>query len=349
VYSTVYQTNRQIALWLFVCCAMIAIMVMLGGLTRLTHSGLSMVEWKPLTGWLPPLNAIEWQATFERYQQYPQFLKLNQGMDVEGFKSIFWLEYLHRVWGRLIGFVFLIPFLYFLLAGKLRGGMVPKFLVMFVLGGLQGGLGWYMVKSGMVDHPDVSHFRLAAHLGAAFFIYAYIFWTALGLYFSGQQPLGKKLTDKRPEILATLLLVLVFTTVMSGALVAGLDAGLAFNTFPKMGGQWLPDGLLMLSPPIKNAFDNLITVQFNHRVLAMIVFLSLTIFWIYAIRKNLPARVRLALHCMMLVLIAQVTLGISTLLLAVPVHLASAHQMGALLLFTSVLWVNYELRHRPVP
>ncbi len=324
---------------------MIAVMVLLGGLTRLTHSGLSMVEWRPLTGWLPPLSQQEWQLTFENYQQYPQFLKLNQGMDVEGFKSIFWLEYLHRVWGRLIGFVFLIPFLYFLIRGKLQSGMVPKFLLMFILGGLQGVLGWYMVKSGLVDRPDVSQYRLSAHLGAAFLIYGYVFWVGLGLYLSAQQPLGKRITDTLPETLATLLLLLVFTTAMSGALVAGLDAGLAFNTFPLMGGRWIPEGILLLEPPVRNAFENLIAVQFNHRVLAITVFLSVAAFWVYTIRKNLPGRTRLALHCMLLAVLVQVGLGISTLLLVVPLELASAHQMGALLLFTCMLWVNYELRH----
>ncbi len=344
MYSTVYENNRKIAQWLYACCAMIAMMVLLGGLTRLTHSGLSMVEWKPLTGWLPPLSHEEWQLTFEKYQQYPQFQKLNQGMDLQGFQSIFWLEYLHRVWGRLIGFFFLLPFLYFLVRGYIRAGLIPRLLLIFLLGGLQGGLGWYMVKSGLVDRPDVSQYRLAAHLGAAFLIYAYILWTALSLHLSAQTPLGRRLADRTPEVLALLLLCLVFTAVMSGALVAGLDAGLAFNTFPMMGGRWIPDGLDLLQPGWRNLFENLITVQFNHRVIATTVFISVLAFWFYAIRKQMPARARIALHCMLAAILLQVALGISTLLLAVPVPLASAHQMGALLLFSMVIWVNYEMR-----
>ena len=337
------DARRVIALWLLVCCAMIFAMVVIGGLTRLTHSGLSMVEWRPLTGLLPPLSAAEWEQAFAGYRQYPEYRALNDGMTLAEFKTIFWLEYVHRLWGRAIGVVFLAPFLYFLVRGRIERTLAPRLVAMFVLGGLQGLLGWYMVKSGLVDRPDVSHYRLAAHLGAAFLIYGYVFWVALGLLFRERAAEGEaRLRGLRRFALAVAALVVV--TVLSGALVAGLDAGFSYNTFPLMDGRLVPDGMLAMQPAAANFLDNVITVQFDHRALAVTTAIMSVIAWAWARRAPLPARAALAFRALLAAALLQVALGIATLLSVVALPLAAAHQAGALVLFTAVLWVLHELR-----
>ncbi len=340
--SAAPSARRAIAIWLLVCCAMIFVMVVLGGLTRLTHSGLSMVEWKPLTGFLPPLTAAEWQAAFDNYRQYPEYRKLNLGMTLAEFKSIFWLEFLHRLWGRAIGVVFLAPFLYFLFRRRIDRQLGAKLVAMFVLGGLQGVLGWYMVKSGLVDRPDVSQYRLAAHLGAAFLIYGYIFWVALGLLSPKTAPGGGRRAALRR--LAFWFAVLIVVTVLSGALVAGLDAGFAYNTFPLMDGRLVPHGVLAMEPLVANFFDNAITVQFDHRVLAIAAAVFAVVLWLMARRSPLGGRAALAFDVMLMAVAVQVALGIATLLTVVALPLAAAHQAGAMVLFTAVLWVVHELR-----
>ncbi len=336
-------TQRQIAVWLLLCCAMIFAMVVLGGLTRLTNSGLSMVEWRPLGGLLPPLSTAEWEAAFEGYRRYPEYRELNYGMTLAAFKSIFWLEYVHRLWGRAIGVVFLVPFLYFLARRRIDRALAPKLAAMFVLGGLQGLLGWYMVKSGLVDEPDVSHYRLTAHLGAAFLIYGYVFWVALGLLLRERGAAGDaRLGGLRRFTL--MLAALVVVTVLSGALVAGLDAGFVYNTFPLMDGRLVPDGALAMEPALVNLFDNTITVQFDHRVLAVTVALLAVVAWLWSRRCAVGGRTAVAFHALLAAALLQVALGIATLLSVVAVPLAAAHQAGALVLFTAVLWVLHELR-----
>ena len=271
--------RHTIALWLFGVACMVFIMVVLGGVTRLTHSGLSMVEWHPITGWLPPLNDTEWRRIFGEYQSFPEFLKANNNMTVSKFKDIFWLEYLHRLWGRLIGVAFFFPFVFFLIKGWVRGAQVLPLLVLLVLGGLQGGMGWFMVKSGLVDRPDVSQYRLAAHLVLALVIYASLLWYGLDLW-GAQQSTNSKLLRLRHFSIA--FVALVFVTAFSGALVAGLDAGLSYNTFPLMDGHLIPDGLFVQSPFYINFFENLITVQFDHRVLALLILCGALYFWLIA-------------------------------------------------------------------
>lgn len=340
---TLAQAQRPVALWLLVCCAMIFAMVVVGGLTRLTHSGLSMVEWDPIVGAIPPLNPAQWIETFAKYQQTPEYLKINRGMGLTEFKSIFWLEYYHRLLGRSIGIVFLVPFLYFLLRQRIQRTQVPKFLGMFVLGGLQGLLGWYMVKSGLVDNPHVSQYRLTAHLAAAFIIYGYLFRVALGLLHPQPQHRGGSAIH-RIGLYSLGVSALIFIMVLSGGFVAGLKAGLAFNTFPTMNGHWLPPGLYALHPLWHNFFENLTTVQFNHRVIAYLLAAVIPLFWWHARTIKLPARARLAIHLLLGMLALQIILGIATLLFFVPVPLAAAHQAGALVLFTLALLVNHELR-----
>lgn len=334
--------DTQIAVWLLCVCAAMFVMLVIGGATRLTHSGLSMANWDPLLGWVPPLSDADWAQTFDKYKQTPEFKKLNPNMDLEGFKGIFFLEYVHRVWGRLIGLIFLIPFIYFLIAGKINRALRPKLVIIFILGGLEGVLGWYMVKSGLVDNPHVSQYRLTAHLLAAFIIYAYIFWVAMGLLFPRQEAALYERTALRRFALAVTGLIAI--TVVSGGFVAGLKAGFAYNTFPLMAGRFIPAGYGMLSPFYLNFFDNIAAVQFDHRLLAEILAVAILGLWFYARRFALSGRAGIGFHLLLAMCLIQVGLGIATLLFIVPVWLAVTHQGGALVLFTVALFVNHALR-----
>ena len=334
--------DRQLALWLMLCCAMVFAMVVLGGVTRLTGSGLSMVEWDPIFGVVPPLGEAQWESTFNLYKESPEYQKINAGMDLHGFKQIYWFEFAHRLLGRTIGVVFLIPFLYFLFAGRIRRPLIPKLATLFVLGGLQGVLGWYMVKSGLVDKPHVSQYRLTAHLAAALLIYAYMLWVALGLWTRAERP-EKSPAPRGLRRFAALLGGLVFITALSGGFVAGLKAGFAYNTFPLMDGHWIPETMFLMSPAWRNFFENIATVQFDHRLLATLAFIGCVSFWLAARRYTLPVSARIGAHALLAAVVLQVTLGISTLLLHVPTPLASTHQAGALLLLTAVLFVNHRL------
>jgi cytochrome c oxidase assembly protein subunit 15 len=344
--------QKAIAIWLLTCCAVIFGMIILGGVTRLTGSGLSMVEWAPIMGILPPLNQAEWQETFLLYQQFPEFQLKNFHMSLHDFKSIFWFEYGHRLLGRSIGIIFLLPFLFFLFRGKIEKALTPKLITMFVLGGLQGLMGWYMVKSGLVNDPHVSQYRLTAHLGLAVVIYAYMFWVALGLLYPefnhATGPSDKnsdKNTDNKIGRLSFIITAIIIITILSGGFVAGTRAGFAFNTFPLMDGQLIPAGLFEQSPLWRNFFENIVTVQFDHRVLATLLFLIIPVFWFKAGNMELQPLARTGNHLLLAALALQITLGISTLLLVVPVTLAAAHQAGAIILLTAALFVSQQL-HR---
>ncbi len=332
--------NRAVARWLLLCCGLVFVMVVLGGFTRLTGSGLSMVDWRPIMGVLPPLGESGWQRVFELYQQSPEYQSVNSHMDVHAFKSIFWLEYLHRLLGRLIGIAFLLPFLYFVVKGYIAKREWPKYLLMFVLGGLQGLLGWYMVKSGLVDRPSVSQYRLTAHLVAAFLIYSYMFWVALSLLYPARGESARHPWYGR----SLALTALIATTVVSGGFVAGLKAGKIYNTFPMMGDTWLPPGLTSMQPAWRNLFDNAVTAQFDHRLLALITLAFVVVFWAKARSAGLPKRARIGVNALMHTVVLQMALGIATLLMAVPVVLGAAHQAIALLLFTVALFTSHALR-----
>jgi cytochrome c oxidase assembly protein subunit 15 len=265
-------------------------------------------------------------------------------MGVEEFKSIFWFEYWHRILGRIIGLAFLLPFLYFLARGKIRQPMVPRFVIMFALGGLQGLLGWYMVKSGLVDKPSVSQYRLTAHLLAAVTIYVFILWHALGLWTSHQIPVSDTRAHglKKHGLFVTGLIILM---IMSGGFVAGTRAGYTFNDFPFMHGSLLPPGGMALEPWWLNFFENLATVQFTHRVLAIVVMLAITAYVIRGWRNPaLASGTRSVFTLLFAMLIIQLTLGITTLIYVVPVHLGASHQAGALLLLTLAVISNHRLR-----
>ena len=333
--------DRAIAIWLLVVCAMIYAMVVLGGITRLTGSGLSMVEWDPIFGIVPPLSEHEWRVAFDKYRASPEYRKVNIGMDLAGFKSIYWVEYAHRVLGRTIGTVFLLPFLFFWWRGWIRRGLTPKLVTMFVLGGLQGLLGWWMVKSGLVDDPHVSQYRLTAHLLAAFVIYAFVLWVALGLLQPAATPVP---ATRRPRLFAASALGLVFLTVASGGLVAGLKAGYAYATFPLMDGRLVPAAIGLLEPWWRNIFENIATVQFDHRLLATLTLVTLFALGWVVLRRCGHGQVRLAAWLVLAAVVLQYGLGIATLLSHVALPLASTHQAGALALVTALLFLLHSLR-----
>ena len=335
------KARRQVAMWLLASAAMVAAMVVVGGVTRLTHSGLSIVEWKPLVGAIPPLTEADWRALFDKYRESPEARIVNAGMTLAGFQHIFFWEYFHRLLGRTIGVVFLAPLAWFAWRRVIPRPLAVRLSGIFVLGGLQGALGWYMVASGLVDVPRVSPYRLAAHLGLAFAILALMLWIALDLL-RGPAAAAAPRAPGRPALgLAGLVLVMV----LSGAFVAGTHAGFVFNTWPLMGSRFIPEGLFPIAPWWRNVFENIPLVQLDHRMLAYTVAASVVALWIRCRRVDgLPRRARLATHALLAALTLQVTLGISTLLLVVPVPLAAAHQAGAVLLFSAAVWAASELR-----
>ncbi len=337
------SSDRAIAAWLLACCALVFAMVVVGGVTRLTHSGLSIVEWQPIVGTLPPLDEAQWLATFEKYKLTPEYKLVNSGMSLDEFKGIFWWEYYHRLLGRLIGFAFLLPFLWFLLRRRIPEGYGLPLAGIFLLGGLQGAMGWYMVKSGLVEDPRVSQFRLTAHLGLAFVIFGAMQWVAMSLLFPGRvgEP-GERARSARRW--AGWLAVLVFAMVLTGGFVAGIRAGFAYNTFPLMNGSLVPPEIMMIEPWWRNFFWNMATVQFDHRLGAWLLALLVPVLWWKVLRADVPARARVGAHLLLAMLAIQVTLGIATLLLVVPLPLAAAHQAGAVLLFASALNLVHALR-----
>lgn len=337
------RSDRAVGLWLLVSAAMILAMAVIGAITRLTESGLSIMEWAPLTGALPPLSDAEWQRVFALYQQIPEYREINQGMSLAEFKTIFWWEYVHRLWGRLIGVVFAVPFLWFLVRGRLRPDLIPHLVAMFILGGLQGALGWYMVASGFAARTDVSQYRLVAHLALATAVYAYVLWVAIGLLIP--QPAASR--DGRAMGLRRLLAGLaglVALTMAAGGFVAGLDAGFIYNTFPLMDGQWIPAGYGTLRPWIANLFENVAAVQFDHRVLAILTASGAVGLWLHARRLDLAPLVRLALTLVLAMTGVQFTLGVAALLLVVPVWLGATHQASAFILLGLILFGLRVLR-----
>jgi cytochrome c oxidase assembly protein subunit 15 len=323
--------RRALAAWLLLCAALVFAIVVVGGVTRLTRSGLSIVEWQPLIGAIPPLSEAHWQELFAKYRETPEFRLVNFDMTLEGFKRIFWWEYLHRLLARSIGLAFLLPYLFFLFRRKLDKPLAWKLGGIFVLGALQGAMGWYMVKSGLIDDPKVNHFRLTAHLGLALAIFAAELWIAMDLLKERARP---------AERFAGVLPLIVFLIALSGGMVAGLRAGYAYNTFPLMNGHFVPPEILTLEPWWRNFGYNMATVQFVHRAF----------FWLLALLVPLAwwrYRASPAAHVLMAAFVLQAVLGIATLLLGVPVALGAAHQGGAVLLLAAALWTAHTARAAP--
>jgi cytochrome c oxidase assembly protein subunit 15 len=327
-------SRRTIAIWLLGWAAAVFLVLVVGGLTRLTHSGLSIVQWQPLVGIVPPLSDAAWSELFEQYRATPEFRLLNSAMALGEFEQIFWWEYAHRLLARLAGLLFLLPLLWFVGTRRITRALAWRLAAIFALGALQGALGWFMVASGLVDDPRVSPLRLAAHLGLALLLIGAMLWSAWTLWF-GAVP------RRRLPALAGIAVGAVFVMALTGALVAGTRAGFAFNTFPWMGGALVPPGLLQLSPWYRNLVDNLATVQFVHRAMACVVIVaSAALCW--PVRTQAP-RARRAANGMLLALAVQLALGIGTLLSVVALPLAGAHQAGAVLLFVATLWSAFAL------
>jgi cytochrome c oxidase assembly protein subunit 15 len=340
--------RRQIALWLFICSAMVFAILVVGGVTRLTHSGLSIVEWKPIVGIIPPLNQVEWDETFDKYKKTPEYQKVNHQMSLDEFKGIFFWEYWHRVLGRLIGVVFFLPFVYFLLRRKIEPRLIPKLLGIFLLGGMQGAMGWYMVKSGLVDDPRVSQYRLVAHLSLAFLIFISMMWVALGLWAERARETAN-VALKKLQRTGFWLAILVFYMVITGGFVAGIRAGKAYNTFPLMNGYVLPPESFMIEPWYLNFFNNMAMVQFDHRLGAWLLAFLVPWFCLKILRlASVSRRARLVANLLLAALAVQIGLGIVTLLQGVPVSLGAAHQGGSMVVFGILLWLNHELRVAPV-
>jgi len=334
------ETQKQITTWLLSACLLIFLMVIIGGITRLTRSGLSIVEWHPISGIIPPLSDSTWQVEFEKYQKFPEYQKLNQTMTLDQFKFIFFWEYIHRLIGRLLGIFFIIPFAYFFIKKKLYPPLIKKLLLMFIFGTLQGLYGWYMVKSGLIDNPHVSHYRLAGHLILAFGLMAYILWNCLDIsrdrFKKGSFYNYRKFRSILHWIIAVILLQIVY-----GAFTAGLKAGYGWNTFPKMAGQWIPEGLLALSPWWKNLLEHQMTVQFIHRCLGFALLLLIPGFWRYTRGFMLTEQQNRAITWFVYTVLIQFVLGIFTLLLTVPVWLGVLHQAGAFLLLADWVYIYF--------
>lgn len=326
--------SPSVRIWLIVVAAMIFFMIVIGALTRLTESGLSMVEWRPVTGWLPPLSDAAWQAELQKYLASPQGRLVNHSFTVGEFKEIFWLEFIHRLWGRLIGVAFALPLAWFWWRGALNAHLKPRLLALLVLGGLQGAMGWAMVASGLVDRPSVSHYRLAAHLLLAIILYAYTVWLILEL-----GPQTARRDDPRTRRKATALIGFLVVVLTWGALMAGLRAGSAHNTFPTMSGHWIPPGLFDLAPWWINFFENGTTIQFVHRWLAKLLVLGV---WVMAWRAPRSETLAAALMAFL-----QLGLGIATILSGVNIGIATAHQAGAVLLLTTLIVVRHRALSSP--
>ncbi len=322
---------RGVRIWLYTLVLMVFAMVLLGGATRLTDSGLSITEWKPLIGAIPPLGEADWQAVFDKYKTIPEYSQVNEGMSLADFKRIFWWEWSHRFLGRLIGLALVLPWIVFTLMGRIPKELQPKLAGMLVLGGLQGLMGWYMVKSGLVDRIDVSQYRLAAHLLLAAVIIGAIFWVVLSLQKNREFALVLPLAG-RDVWMAGGLLVLLFVQIGLGALVAGLHAGLTHNTWPLMDGDFIPDGLFDHTPLLLNLFENIMTVQFNHRMLAYLLLAVALLHGFQLIRKS-DGLIKASAVAVLGALFFQIILGIFVLVLVVPFSLAIAHQALAFITF----------------
>ncbi len=337
-----HKADRQIGIWIFSIAGLIFLMVLVGGITRLTDSGLSITEWDPIMGALPPMSDAAWNDAFEKYKEIPEYKLINKGMSLEEFKFIFFWEWFHRLLGRFIGLAFAIPFLYFLLTRKIERRLTPKLAGIFVLGGAQGALGWYMVMSGLVDRVDVSQYRLTAHLGVAVILYVFCLWVAFGLLFKKRElPSAPQPSNRRAWAYG--FASLVFLQILLGGLVAGLDAGIGYNTWPLMDGAFIPVGLLGEGTGLIGVFEHPKTVQFDHRMIAYLITILAAVLWVVG-RRGASGQVARTLDWVLIAVLAQVLLGILTLVFFVPLWLGVAHQGGALIVLGFSVYYVYLLR-----
>ena len=338
-YSDTSNSPKLLGYWLLFCASVVYIMIVVGGITRLTQSGLSMVEWEPIMGVIPPIGEAAWMDVFNKYRTSPEYLKINAGMSLDAFKSIFYWEYGHRVLGRVIGLIYFLPLLFFFFKGMVPKEWFAKLFGLFVLGGLQGLMGWYMVKSGLVDIPHVSQYRLTAHLGLAIVIFMCMLWFAMD-FLRGQvlhgQASGSYL---RTSLLAVFI---IFVMMLSGGFVAGTKAGFIMNTFPTMNGEWVPSSWMAMTPAWRNLFENAVTIQFFHRFIAVLVVIAVFASFIVARKQSFKTHNVWVVAIMFI----QVVLGISALVMKVPLILGAAHQAGAVALLSAALYAAHTARKR---
>ncbi|MEO6166626.1 MAG: COX15/CtaA family protein [Chitinophagales bacterium] len=338
-------SRKLIGYWLLLGVFMIMIQVLLGGITRLTGSGLSITEWNVIMGSIPPMNANEWQQAFDQYKQFPQYKLMNSEMTVDGFKSIFWWEFLHRLWARLMGFAFVIPFVYFLIRKMIDLKLAKKLLIIFVLGGMQGLLGWIMVQSGLIDKPWVNPINLSAHLVLALLLYGYLLWVALELL-QPEQEEGNILSMKN---FSSVLLLLIFIQIFYGGLMAGNKAALFYPTFPKIGAGYIPHGIFILQPWPLNLIENIGMIQVVHRSLGFIVAFCIYYFYWKGRNHSTTPYFKNLLISLPLLVTLQVILGIATLLNSlgkIPLTYGVLHQFVALLLLTAMILVHFQLNRK---
>lgn len=340
---------RALIIWLDATVVAVALAVVVGGITRLTESGLSITEWKPIAGVLPPLTEADWTAAFQRYLQIPQALTTHKGITLGGFKAIYWWEWVHRILARIVGLVIAVPYFWLLMRRQLPSALLVRLAVLPVLVAAQGALGWYMVSSGLSVRSNVSQYRLVAHLGLALVILVIALWTSATLRAerdgsSGEAARGTGAASGWWPQLTVAFALWTFGVILTGGFVAGLRAGTIYNTFPLMGGQVVPPGYWMSDGFVGNAFGNPVAAQFHHRVLAIVTVLVAVAMWIGASARNAPARVVAVLRNVALVSSAQVGLGIATLLLSVPVAIAAIHQLVAVVLLGAVVLAAHEAR-----
>ena len=361
------KKDRPIVVWLLLGCILIFAMVVVGGMTRLTNSGLSMVEWNLFMGSVPPTSETDWQELFDKYKQYPEYKLVNFNISLDEFKSIFYWEYGHRMLGRLLGVIFLVPFLWFWIKGRISKELMPKLLIILAMGAFQGFLGYWMVESGLVKDPDVSHYRLAAHLLTAFLTFAYTFWVALGLMFRspetrdqspdnleqdaglGHRPSALNESSNKPAIFKwiQLLLVVLIIQIVWGAYVAGLNAGKIYNTWPKMGEDWVAESVTAMTPWWHNFIEGMAGVQFVHRYLAYAVVGLVLFIYFKGRRMNLFVSQRRGLNALLIAVGLQFILGVFTLLYAVPISLGLLHQLGAFFLLGATVYVLHRFQELP--
>jgi cytochrome c oxidase assembly protein subunit 15 len=337
-------SRRAVGWWLVIMAVLVAMMVTVGGLTRLTGSGLSITEWKPVTGIIPPLTHDAWQAAFEKYRQTPQYHFENLGMSLAQFQTIYWWEWAHRLLGRLLAVVFLVPFAFFAATSAIARRDWPRMLLLFALGGLQGVVGWWMVKSGLETRVSVSQYRLAIHLGVALLLLGALLWTAFE-YLRDRTTSPESGGRKVLLQLAFVLVGLIYVQMLIGALVAGLHAGLIYNTWPSMDGRVVPEGAFALQPWWSNFFENAGLAQFDHRLFAYIVVAAVLAFWIVALRPTASRALRTSSSVLAAIVLFQLALGIATLLNQAPLALAALHQATAVALFAAALWNAFEVQH----
>ncbi len=341
-----YTKLEHVQWWLTICCFLVFTMVSIGGMTRLTDSGLSMVEWNIFSGIIPPLFNSDWIELFDKYKQFPEYKLINKNMSLEDFKFIFWMEYIHRIWGRLIFLFFSIPLIFFLIKNYIPNKIKKHLFIILSLIFLQGLFGWYMVKSGLLDKPDVSHYRLSIHLVMAFIIYGYLLLLTFSIY---DLKKNKRKTKKNSNLhlISLSLVILILITVFSGGMVAGLDAGLVYNTFPLMGDTLIPLDIWDLNPRYINFLENPVTVQFDHRILGITTFILTFLIWFYVQKKKMPPNFKRKINILLFFVLIQVGLGVATLLSYVATEAAIVHQIGALIIYSLSIWTLKSLPFVP--